>query len=319
MYRTGDLARWLPDGNIEYLGRIDHQVKIRGFRIELGEIETRLLEDDSVKEAVVIARDDEDGNKYLCAYVVVCHEINTSKLREHLSKVLPDYMIPSYFVQLDKIPLTSNGKVDRKALPQPELEFNIGDEYVAPQNQTEQKLKEIWEKVLKVEGVGINNNFFYIGGHSLNAGVLISKVNKEFGVELSIKDIFTYSTIRELAGIIAEAEKIGYMEINPVKEKEYYEVSSAQKRMYILDKMEEGLTNYNISGALIVEGEFDRARLEDAFKTLINRHESLRTSFEMKDNKLVQRIHSEVEFGIRYTECMEKDLDEIAKRICEAI
>ena len=313
LYRSGDLARMLPTGEMEYLGRIDHQVKIRGFRIELGEIETRLLEHDSVEEAVVIARDDENGNKYLCAYIVVRNETNTTELKEHLSKNLPDYMIPSYFVLLDKIPLTSNGKVDKKALPQPNVELNIGEKYVAPQNQTEQKLKEIWEQVLKIDGIGVNNDFFNIGGHSLNAVVLISRIDKELGVELSIRDIFEHRTIKNLAGVIHITESKEYSEIVPVEEKEYYEVSSAQKRMYILNKIEEGLTNYNMPGVLIIEGNLDRVGLTDSFKALVKRHEALRTSFEMIDDKPVQRIHREVEFGISYTEGMEKDLDNMIK------
>jgi acyl-coenzyme A synthetase/AMP-(fatty) acid ligase len=170
LYKTGDLARWLPDGNIEFLGRIDHQVKIRGFRIELGEIESRLLEHDSVKEAVVLDRDD-NGNKYLCAYIVAHNELTTAKIREHLSKQLPDYMIPQYFVQLDKIPLTSNGKADRKALPNPENTMGTGVEYVAAGNEPEQKLVSIWSEILGIEKqkLSIRDSFFTIGGDSIKS------------------------------------------------------------------------------------------------------------------------------------------------------
>ena len=146
MYRTGDLARWLPDGNIEFIGRIDHQVKIRGFRIELGEIESQLLKHEEIKEAVVIDREDKDGNKYLCAYVVSNKEMTVIELREHLSKELPDYMVPAYFMQLEKIPLTPNGKIDRKALPEPDGDINTGVEYVAPRNEIEEKIVKIWSK-----------------------------------------------------------------------------------------------------------------------------------------------------------------------------
>ncbi|MDP4147694.1 MAG: amino acid adenylation domain-containing protein, partial [Bacillota bacterium] len=143
MYKTGDLARWLPDGNIEFIGRMDHQVKIRGYRIELGEIESQLLKHEEIKEAVVIDREDTEGNKYLCAYVVSNKEITVTELREHLAKELPDYMIPAYFIQLENIPLTPNGKIDRKALPEPEGEINTGVEYAAPRNEVEEKIVKV--------------------------------------------------------------------------------------------------------------------------------------------------------------------------------
>ncbi|MGM1050723.1 MAG: non-ribosomal peptide synthetase, partial [Bacillota bacterium] len=188
MYRTGDLARWLPDGNIEFMGRIDDQVKIRGFRIELGEIESRVLELESIKEAVVTAREDESGDKYLCAYIVSEEEIPTSRLRSLLSENLPDYMIPSYLVRLERLPLTPNGKVDRKALP--ESEDGASTEYVAPRNATEEVLTRIWSEVLGREEVGIYDNFFELGGHSLKGTMLVSRIHKKLNVEIPLKELF---------------------------------------------------------------------------------------------------------------------------------
>lgn len=161
--QNGDLARWLPDGNVEFLGRIDHQVKIRGFRIEIGEIETRLRGKQDISEAVVIDREDSKGHKYLCAYIACPKQIIANELREYLSNHLPDYMIPSYFIQINKMPLTPNGKVDRKALPEPGEDAAAASEYEAPRNETEEKLAAVWQEVLDRDKIGINDNFFEVG------------------------------------------------------------------------------------------------------------------------------------------------------------
>jgi len=199
MYRTGDLARWLPDGNIEYLGRIDHQVKIRGYRIEIGEVETALLNISEVQEAIVIAREGEDGAKALCAYFVASRPYHISEMKEQLSKQLPNYMIPSYFIQLEKMPLTPNGKIDRKALPAPEGEFQKRREYTAPRNTIEAKLAEIWQEVLGVAQVGVKDNFFDIGGHSIKILKLIQCINDQMDIEINFQTIFYTPTIELMA------------------------------------------------------------------------------------------------------------------------
>jgi len=204
LYRTGDLARWLPDGNMEFLGRIDHQVKIRGFRIELGEIESRILSFGNVSEAVVISKEDANREKYLCAYVVSDNDIEISELREYLSEALPEYMIPPYMVHLNRIPLTPNGKVDRRALPEPEV--GSGEDYIGPRNDTEVKLVEIWERVLGRENVGINDNFFLIGGDSIKSIQIVSRMKKE-GYEFKVKDIFELPTIAKLASAIRVVDR----------------------------------------------------------------------------------------------------------------
>ncbi|NOQ28047.1 MAG: amino acid adenylation domain-containing protein, partial [Bacteroidales bacterium] len=198
LYRTGDLARWLPNGNIEFLGRVDHQVKIRGFRIELGEIESVLIKHENIKESTVLARE-ENNDKYLCAYVVCKEEFNHDELRTYMSAQLPDYMVPSYFVQLDELPLTSNGKVNRKVLPAPVIK--AGDDYVAPSNETEEKLAEIWSEVLNIEKEEISTiaNFFSIGGHSLNVINVVSAIKEKFGINLPLMHIYRASNIKKIA------------------------------------------------------------------------------------------------------------------------
>ncbi len=229
MYKTGDLARWLPDGNIEFLGRIDHQVKIRGFRIELGEIESQLLKYEGISEVIVIAKEDKNKSSYLCGYICGEREYSISELREHLSKELPDYMLPAYFIQLNKLPLNINGKIDYKALPEPDGNINTGIEYIAATNEIEEKLVSIWNEVLGVEKIGINDNFFELGGHSLKAIKIVSIIQKELMAEISVGDIFSNPTVRQLEEYIGKTKEIVYSSIEAVEERELYEVSSAQK------------------------------------------------------------------------------------------
>jgi acyl-coenzyme A synthetase/AMP-(fatty) acid ligase/acyl carrier protein len=203
LYRTGDLVRYLPDGKVEYLGRIDHQVKIRGFRIELGEIETQLRRQPSVREAVVIADSDAMGNKRLVAYIV-SHE-GVASLREHLKRALPEYMVPSLFVPLEGLPLTANGKVDRKALPKPEAQATVHDQIEEPRSDAELLLVQIWSEVLDVPRVGIRSNFFDLGGHSLIITRILSRLKEALQIELPMKAIFEAPTIAEFALLVEEA------------------------------------------------------------------------------------------------------------------
>ncbi|HLP62681.1 MAG TPA: amino acid adenylation domain-containing protein [Candidatus Deferrimicrobium sp.] len=309
LYRTGDLARWLPDGNIEFLGRMDHQLKIRGFRIETGEIENRLLNYDKIKEAVVLAREDEGGEAYLCAYIVAAENASLEKmssdllgkeLKTHLSAMLPDYMIPSYFVLLEKIPVTPQGKVDRKSLPEPGKRSTVS--YTPPRNIIDEKLVKIWCEVLNLKNSGIDDHFFESGGQSLKAAVMIAKIHQELNAVISLADIFKMSTIREISDYIKEAAKDVLTPIEAVEKKEYYPLSPAQKRMYLLQQIDPGGTVYNIPLILELEGEVNKKKLEETFRGLINRHESLRTSFQFMGPEPVQRIHDEVEFNIEIVE-----------------
>ncbi len=294
MYKTGDLGRMLPDGNIEFLGRIDHQVKIRGYRVELGEIESQIMKHPAVREAVAVDRVDASGNKYLCAYIVWNTVLTVTEIKGYLAGELPDYMIPTYFISIGEIPLTQNGKIDRKALPEPEGNINTGTEYIAPRNETEAKLAEIWQEVLGIEKVGLHDNFFELGGHSLKATVVATSIHKRFNLEIPLREIFTNSTLMGLAEYIQKVQKSSvYTAIESVPAREYYALSPAQKRMYILNQFEEAGTSYNNPGAITIEGNLNPQRLEETFRRLINRHESLRTSFQVVNGEPVQKIHSE--------------------------
>jgi amino acid adenylation domain-containing protein len=305
VYRTGDLARWLSNGDIEFLGRADNQVKIRGYRIELGEIEAQIKETGGVKDTVVKSFEEKAGEKYLCAYIVrnkshsLPGELKESKgmdipqLRKQLSGQLPDYMIPTCFVELENIPITPNGKINRKALPKPEAGLTI---YSGPGNKTEEKLQKLWSEVLKLEKekIGIDSDFFELGGQSLKAIVLVSKIHREMQIKIPLIDFFRYSKIRALSKILGEFKKEEYDEINPESKKEYYPLSSAQKRLYILQQMDPKSTAYNMPHTFTLEGKPDSGKLKKAFLDLIKRHESLRTFFRMVAGIPRQRV-SEIE------------------------
>jgi len=303
IYRSGDLVRLVANSDLEYLGRIDHQVKIRGYRIELGEIENRLLEHEEIKEALVIAADSEINDKYLCAYLVtqeVHQEIPVPALREYLLKKLPDYMVPTYFLYLEHIPLTVNGKVDRKALPRPETRVEAG--YIAPRDKIETRLVDIWADELGIEKekISIDADFFRLGGHSLRATRVIARIHKELEVNIPLVELFESPFVRTLAERIKGMAMQKYSAVEPVEKKEYYTLSSGQKRLYILQQMDEQGVAYNIPSYSVLTGEHQEERLEKAFKQLINRHESLRTSFRVVKERPVQVIHGEVEFAIEY-------------------
>ncbi|MDM5302010.1 amino acid adenylation domain-containing protein [Bacillus subtilis] len=295
MYKTGDLARWLPDGNIEFLGRLDDQVKIRGYRIEPGEIEATLRSIEGVREAAVTVRTD-SGEPELCAYA---EGLGRNEVRAQLETLLPGYMIPSHMIEMEEWPVTPSGKLDRKALPAPD---GAADEetYTAPRNVTEMKLAQLWEDVLKNGPVGIHDNFFDRGGHSLKATALVSRIAKEFDVQVPLKDVFAHPTVEGLASVIREGTDSTFEAIKPAEQRETYPVSSAQKRIYVLQQLEDGGTGYNMPAVLELEGKLDPERLDRAFQELIKRHESLRTSFEQDEGgDPVQRIHDEVPFTLQ--------------------
>jgi len=315
LFRTGDLALWLPDGNIRFLGRIDQQVKIRGFRIEPGEIESHLKLHETIKDAVVVAKKDPEGEPFLCAYIVPVPggggggvvDVNHpgtigSGLRAYLSKTLPDYMIPLYFVPLEALPLTPSGKVNRKALPEPGVP--IGDTYEAPRDDVERQLVEIWSDVLNINldhaAVGINHNFFEWGGHSLRATRLVSRIHKAFNVDFPLKEVFERPFIKDFARFIKNARTSIYEEILPAPHREYYPQSSAQKRLFFLDRFASIGLSYHMFAVLKIEGGPEMEKYKTVFKALIQRHEILRTSFALVDNEPVQKIHDDVDFEIEY-------------------
>jgi amino acid adenylation domain-containing protein len=295
IYRTGDLARWLTDGNIEFLGRLDHQVKIRGIRIELEEIENQLLKHEKVKEVVVLAKEDEPGDKYLCAYIVSgipgsSRGFDVSVLREYLLKSLPAYMIPSYFMGVDEIPLTSSGKIDRKALPEPEVK--PGQEYAAPRDETEKKLAELWSVILGIgkEVIGINDSFFYLGGHSLKALHMLNAIQKEFNVKIDFQDIFRYPTIAGLSRLITKSDPAVDHEIQPQPEKEYYDVSYSQWRLMVLYQLDPDSPAFNLPVRVTLYESMDETMIVKVLEKLVKRHASFRTYFKSHQGEPVQII-----------------------------
>ncbi|MDR4182554.1 plipastatin non-ribosomal peptide synthetase PpsC [Bacillus subtilis] len=308
MYKTGDVARWLPDGNVEFLGRTDDQVKIRGYRIEPGEIEAALRNIEGVREAAVTVRTD-SGEPELCAYI---EGLQRNEVRAQLERLLPGYMVPAYMIEMEQWPVTPSGKLDRNALPAPGGAADA-ETYTAPRNVTEMKLSQLWEDVLKNGPVGIHDNFFDRGGHSLKATALVSRIAKEFDVQVPLKDVFAHPTVEGLATVIREGTDSPYEAIKPAEKQETYPVSSAQKRIYVLQQLEDGGTGYNMPAVLELEGKLNPERMDRAFKELIKRHESLRTAFEQDaGGDPVQRIHDEVPFTLQTTVLGERTEQEAA-------
>ena len=297
LYRTGDLARWLPDGNIVYMGRMDEQVKIRGFRIELKEIESVLRDQKDVKDCAVIAHTDETGDKSIHAYVVSSKQLDLAKVREQLKEKLPEYMLPSYMMQIDEIPLTGNGKLNRKALPKDKGRMKTGEHYQVPQGKQETVICQIFEEILGIDKVGRNDDFFLLGGHSLRANRLANRIEQELGVKVGLKDIFKERTPKELAKIveeltetIASEEQEDLQHIPTAKVKEFYPMSSVQKQVYLASQLDKEGILYNMPQVIRLEGNVVKERLEEAFAQLVRNHEILRTQFLMQEGALVQKV-----------------------------
>ncbi|HEX7181365.1 MAG TPA: non-ribosomal peptide synthase/polyketide synthase, partial [Thermoanaerobaculia bacterium] len=278
LYRTGDLTCWRPDGDIDFLGRIDQQVKIRGFRIEPAEVEAALARHPAVREAVVVARE-LAGGKALVAYVVAADAAPTAaELREALGTTLPAYMVPSAFVLLDALPLTPNGKVDRRALPAPDLQGPV-EMFAAARTPTEELLAAVWAEVLGVERVGIHDDFFALGGHSLLATRLVSRLRKVLGVEVPVRSLFEHPTVAQLAEELEGRGRSSAEPIAAVPRDGALALSFAQQRLWFLDQLEPGSPFYNMPAALRLVGDLDPAALAQSLSEVVRRHEVLRTSF----------------------------------------
>ncbi len=307
LYRTGDLARYRSDGNIEYLGRIDHQVKIRGFRIELGEIESQLQSLSVVKEAVVLAQEIGDtGGQQLVVYVVpadsalVTDKADTeaqntfrSEVKSQLQASLPEYMVPHQYVLLDHLPLTPNGKLDRKALPKLDGSA-FSRQYEPPQTELEQQLASIWQDVLGVEQVGLNDNFFELGGHSLLATQVVSRIRHRLDTDLPLRTLFEAADLRILAQRIATASPVQVVPIEQVSREQSLPLSYAQQRQWVLWQLAPESTAYHISAALRLTGRLNQEALRHSFDAVIARHEVLRTHFGELDGELCQIIVPEL-------------------------
>ncbi|HCT06255.1 MAG TPA: non-ribosomal peptide synthetase, partial [Pseudomonas sp.] len=277
MYRTGDLARWLPEGNLEYLGRNDDQVKIRGVRIELGEIETQLNQLAGILEAVVLVREER-----LVAYFTENPQLDSlavGDIRAHLVAHLPDYMVPVAYMKLDALPLTANGKLDRKALPAPDQAAVFTREYAAPEGEIEGVLASIWSGVLQVERVGRHDHFFELGGHSLLAMRMVSQVRQRLGVELQLGDLFANAELCAVAEVLAQAGRSTLPDILPANRDEDVPLSFAQQRLWFLALMEGANTAYNIPIGLRLRGQLHVQALQRALARIVARHETLRSRF----------------------------------------
>jgi amino acid adenylation domain-containing protein/thioester reductase-like protein len=309
LYRTGDLARRLSDGNLEYLGRIDHQVKIRGFRIELGEIEAALWEHPHVQQAVAVATEEQWGNKRLVAYVVpqptAANAERTSslsdRLRRFLRTKLPPYMVPSYFAVLEAMPLTPNGKIDRKALPAPDIARpHLENEFVPPSTPTETTLAGIWEDILGIDSVGVRDNFLDLGGHSLLATQIVSRIGDTWGLDLPLRFFFESPTIRDIANYIdgsseafsQRSEATSGPNIPTVSRDQSLPLSFAQERLWFLDRLIPGHPFYNVTEVVRLQGELDRNALKASLAEIVKRHESLRTTFDDLEGQPIQVVGS---------------------------
>ena len=277
VYRTGDLAKWLPDGNIHYIGRLDHQVKIRGNRIELGEIEVGLNSFSLIDQSVVITRKDSDGQPQLVAYMVTKQELHQDLIRTFLKTKLPEYMIPSIFVTLEEIPLTKNGKVDRKSLPEPQRSNLSANTFLLAGNDLERQITSIWEEVLGIDRIGAVDNFFELGGHSLMIIRAVALMKKRLEANISLKDFYTHPTIKSFARLIQGRGKTGVSILNKAPKLEAYPLTPMQEVYWLACQNEHLSAAYNITSIWRISGNMDVEKFQLAFKKLLDRHEILRS------------------------------------------
>lgn len=301
MYRTGDLVRRLPDGSIEFLGRVDDQVKIRGFRIELGEVEAVLAGYEGVRQAIVLAREDKNQDKRLVAYVIG-EDIDIDRLRDYARTQLPDYMVPSAFVPMAKVPLNANGKIDRQQLPAPQERTASGKEERAPRTSTEEVVEAIWADVLRRDEIGIDEDFFEIGGHSLLATQIASRLRAQFQIAAPVRMIFEAPTIARMARRVDEERRKEQGLVPPpltsVPRDRRLPLSFAQERLWVLDSLEPGSPLYNIPRAMRMRGPLNTGALKRALNEIVRRHESQRTTFGVADGSPFQVIASHVEIPL---------------------
>jgi amino acid adenylation domain-containing protein len=308
MYRSGDLVRYLPDGNVEYLGRIDYQVKIRGFRIELGEIEAVLRTHAGIEQAVVMAQTKDDGDKYLEAYILPVKDSpapGKEELQDFLSKTLPDYMVPSVFVTVDHIPLNQSGKIDRRALNRLATERPIEQkvrEYIAPQTEIEVIIVDEWKAIFGKEQIGLTDNFFDLGGHSLLVMRLMAYLRGKFQIELPFRTVFEAPTVKELAERVEQIhkgpEEKEQIVLRVAEKAESYPLSYAQESLWLVNQLEPGNNIYNETKAYRLKGKLNKEALEQAVNALVMRHDALRTRFMVVDGQVSQVVEKEMKIKL---------------------
>ena len=310
VYKTGDLARWLPDGNIDFIGRIDNQVKVRGFRIELNEIDANILTFPSVKQSFSALKEI-NNTKFICSYIVSETSVNTKELKEYLSEKMASHMIPTYVMQLDKLPLNINGKVDKNKLPIPSISRN-NDDIVLARNDTDKIILNMLKDLFGFESVSIDDNLFDIGIDSLSCITLANSISNKLEITITVKDIFDNTTVQDLSDYISKLDNsVSSSTITKAIACDYYPLSSAQKRIYYASSMNNSSTLYNTSGGIILDKALDVNLLKDCFNTLISRHEALRTHFEIKDDDIVQIIDDSANFTLHTETQNGSDLNSI--------
>ena len=317
VYRTGDIVRWLPDGNLEFIGRRDFQIKIRGFRVELGEIDQALIQHPAVHDAIVIAREDPSGGHYLCGYYVSAPPVEPAEIKAFLGCDLPAYMIPAFLMPLPALPVNTHGKVDRKALPDPHQ--GVERPYLAPRNETEEQIAAIWQDLLHPgRSLSLDDDFFALGGNSLKVMALAARLEKAFGVKLALADLFNRPILQDLAADMTQrARRQRYTPIAPLPERDYYPTSAVQKRMYVLQSLPGVGSTYNIPQTLLLEGPLDSARLAETLDRLVERHEILRTRFTLINGDIVQQAQLQLRYKKLFKEVPEADLAEALNEFCQ--
>ncbi|WP_198530573.1 non-ribosomal peptide synthetase, partial [Bacillus sp. LL01] len=300
LYRTGDLAQWLPDGNIEYIGRVDDQVKIRSYRIELGEIESCFRNEDNIKDVAIVAKEYDSKEKKIHAFMVFrtdMLEADLNKFKNNIRQMLPEYMVPSFWHILEDIPKTRNGKVDTKVLLS--LENKEVKEYIEPTTSMEEKLCSIYIQLLNRDRIGITDNFFELGGHSILAMELVNLIKQETGKDVKISDIFKHPVVEDLAYFMNSLEGKNFDSIPLVEKKPNYPMISSAKRMYILQEVNPESLSYNMPFGIEVKGNFDTKLFSKVFQDLIERHEVFRTSFHLNEDEFIQKISQTVDANIK--------------------
>lgn len=312
LYKTGDLAKWNFDGSISFIGRIDGQVKIRGFRVELGEINLKILEFPNIKTSFTTIKTI-NGEKFICSYIVCNQMLNVEDLKHFLMKFLPNYAIPTYFIKLDKLPINTNGKVDSKLLPSPQL-VNTKSQIIPARNIVDQKIIFVLKEILNINKISIDDSFFDLGGDSLTAITLCSKIYNEFNIQLSIKDILENPIIKDLSDVISSKDLHNKnCPLKKAESKDIYPASFAQKRIFYSTQAISGGNTllYNVSGGLLIDAVLDINKISYCINKIVENQASFRTQFEIVDGELYQRIINHAQIKIDCYNGQEKDLQSI--------